>query len=204
MSHVTHVTHTQRPYHSECHARTPRPRPPPATPHLPSRTRARYVARGRCNTLQQYCNTLQHTATYRTSACELAQRVCDVGCCDVLQSVAVLLVCRREPLHAVQHCCTLEHTAAAHCQILQHTATHCNNTATHLQHAATRCNTLQHTATHCSTLLCNTLQHTWYIYDLTHPPATHCHTLQLTCYLYIYPSLPSCSRSRTHELSINA
>ena len=135
MSHVTHATHTQRSYHSECHARTPRPRPPPATPRLPSRTRTRYVARGRCNTLQQYCNTMQHTATYRTSACELAQRVCDVGCCDVLQCVAVLLVCRREQLHAVQHCCTL-----------QHTATHCNT----LQHTATHCNTLQHTVTHCN------------------------------------------------------
>jgi len=111
-------------------------------------------------------------------------RMCFVGCCSVLQCVAVssrfresvwvcFVGCCRV-LHCVAVCCSVLHCVAVCCSVLwyvalQHTPT-TNSTWKvdamswisaafrfvwwSLQHAATRCNTLQHAATRC-----NTLQH---------------------------------------------
>ena len=103
----------------------------------------------------RHCNTLQHTATQRSTR--------KVWWC----------------VSAATHCDTLQHTAT-HCNTLLHTAAYCNTLqrkdrraqyggASQLQHTATHCNTLRHSATHYNTLQhttthCNTLQHT----------ATHC------------------------------
>ena len=166
MSHVTHVTHTQRSYHSECHARTPRPRPPPATPHLPSRTRTRYVARGRRNSLQQYCNTLQHTATHcntlqhTATHCNTLQHtepllanspnacvmLVVAMCCSVLQCCWFAEGSHCMLYNTAAHWSTLQQHTAKYCNTLQHTAITLQHTCNTLQHAATRCNTLQHPA----------------------------------------------------------
>ena len=96
-----------------------------------------------------YCNTLQHTATHRTTSQPLNLSLTELKHtaprCTALQHTATHYTA---PQHNATHCTTLYHTAT-HCTTLQHIAPHCIT----LHHTATRSNTLQHTATQKHTTL---------------------------------------------------
>jgi len=91
-------------------------------------------------TLQQHCNTLQHTA--------LPQ-----GCC-CLQGV------KHTCTHCNTHCKSLQHTTT-HFSTLEHTGTHCSTSMVLLLGAtSTNCNKIQHILQYTLQQHCNTLQHT--------------------------------------------
>ena len=110
-----------------------------------------------CNTLQTFCNTLQHSATHIRPVLGLVLFNCSHGHathCSTLQHSATLcnmlesFVCEV----MVTHCNTLQHLAPL-CDTKLHTSNRvmgscCLYSHGHtMQHNATQCNTVQHTAT---------------------------------------------------------
>jgi len=176
---------------------------------LQLRTSPRELAQGmwregaatHCNNTATHCNTLQHTEPLLANSPNVCVTLVVAMCCRVLQCCWFAGGSHCMLYNTAAHWSTLQQHTAKYCNTLQHTAITLQHTCNTLQHAATRCNTLQHTAAPCSATPCNTRG--TYMILLTHlqHTVTPCNS-RATC---IYtPSLPSCSRSRTHELSINA